>query len=115
MSVRRYLDENVPSAIAVSLKKRDVNVLTVHEDGMDAEPDDILIDRATSLARVGFSLDKDFLRHAHRRQLDGVPFSGVIFARLTRVSIGDIVRDLELIAKCGTEEEHVNRVVYLPL
>ncbi|MGL5804946.1 MAG: hypothetical protein ACRC11_05820 [Xenococcaceae cyanobacterium] len=42
-------------------------------------------------------------------------FFGVIYAHKLRVSVGDCIRDLEIIAKAATPEELANRVQYLPL
>lgn len=115
MSVKLYMDEHVPSAVTVGLRVRDDEVLTAQEDGMDHQADPALMDRAMALGRVIFTSDTDFLREAHRRQREGLSFSGVIFARQGRLSIGAIVRDLHLIAECATADELANRVLYLPL
>ena len=42
-------------------------------------------------------------------------FTGVIYAYQLFVSVGDCVRDLEIIAKAGKLEDFANRVQYLPL
>ncbi|MBE9226875.1 DUF5615 family PIN-like protein [Phormidium sp. LEGE 05292] len=115
MSLALYMDEHIHSAITVGLRLRDIDVLTIQEDGRAGTPDTILLDRSTELGRVMFSQDQDFLIEAKRRQAEGINFSGVIFARQSRVSIGDCIRDLEIIAKLGELEEFVNRVQYLPL
>lgn len=62
-----------------------------------------------------FSQDQDFLIEAKRRQSEDINFSGVLFARQSRVSIGDCIHDLEIITKLGELEEFANRVQYLPL
>lgn len=78
-------------------------------------PDSDLLDRARSLGRVVFSQDDDMLREAHRRQHDGEPFAGVLYAHQLRITTGQAVRDLELIAKVYEPEDLENRVEYLPL
>ncbi|NJK75460.1 MAG: DUF5615 family PIN-like protein [Oscillatoriales cyanobacterium RU_3_3] len=115
MSLAFYMDEHIHSAITVGLRLRDVDVLTVQEDGLAGTPDPILLDRAMELGLIMFSQDQDFLIEAKRRQSEGINFAGVIFARQSCVSIGDCIRDLEIIAKLGELEEFVNRVQYLPL
>ena|ERR671933_1932385 len=67
------------------------------------------------IAYVMFSQDEDFLAEAKRRQAEGLTFAGVIYAHQQRVSIGDCVRDLEIIAKVCDPEDLANRVQYLPL
>jgi predicted nuclease of predicted toxin-antitoxin system len=92
-----------------------VDVLTAQEDGAAQLDDPELLDCATELGRVLFSLDQDLLREAARRQQRGETFAGVIFAHQLKVTIGQCVRDLELIAKVGEPEDLKNRVEYLPL
>lgn len=115
MSVSFYMDEHVHRAITEALRQRQVDVLTVQEDGHGGFPDPILLDRAMELQRVMFSQDQDFLTEAKRRQTEGIPFSGVIFARQSRVSLGECIHDLELIAKATDLSDFANWVQYLPL
>ena len=115
MSLAFYMDEHVPKPITVGLRIRDVDVLTTQEDQRRETDDDILLDRAGQLGRVMFSFDADMLREATRRQQVGESFSGVIFAHPTQISIGECIRDLEIIAKAGDLEDLRNQVLYLPL
>ena len=68
-----------------------------------------------SSGRVLFSQDEDLLIEAKRRQRSGVLFAGVIYAQQQFVSIGQCVRDLEIIALVGETYDTENRVIYLPL
>lgn len=115
MSLAFYMDENVPLAITEGLRSRNVDILTVQEDGLTSYPDPMMFDRAVQLNRIVFSMDQDFLAEAKHRQQVGESFLGVIFARQTKVSIGTCVTELELVAKLGKPEEFVNQVWYLPL
>ena len=115
MSIALYMDENVAKSITEGLRRRDVDVLTVREDGLSGEPDPTVFDRATELQRVLFTQDDDFLAEGNRRQVEGVSFSGVIYAHQRNVSIGKCVQDLEIIAKACSAEEFADRVTYLPL
>lgn len=115
MTIALYMDEHVRRSITIGLRLRDVDVLTVQEDKRAGTPDPILLDRATELQRVIFSQDQDFLIEAQRRQAEGIAFSGVIYAPQLSVSIGDCVRDLEIIAKASGPEDLANCVEYLPL
>ena len=110
-----YMDVHVPFAITAGLRLRGVDVLSAQQDGAEELPDDRLLDRATTLERAVFTRDVDFLGHAHERQMNGVKFSGVIYAHQLKVSIGQCVADLELIAKVYEPEDMENRVEYLPL
>ena len=115
MTLSFYMDEHVHRGITEGLRQRDVDALTVQEDKRAGFPDPAILDRATELERVMFSQDQDFLVEAKRRQVQGVNFSGVIYARQSRSSVGDCVQDLELLAKAAEPEDLANRVVYLPL
>jgi hypothetical protein len=115
MTIALYIDENVHRGITNGLRIRGVDVLTVQEDGRTSFPDTLILDRATELERVLFSQDEDFLAEANRRQDKQINFAGVIYAHKLRVSVGDCVRDLEIIAKTAYLEELINRVQYLPL
>ncbi|HLP90447.1 MAG TPA: DUF5615 family PIN-like protein [Nostocaceae cyanobacterium] len=115
MSIAFYIDENVHRGITVGLRLRGVDVLTVQEDGRTGFPDPLILNRATELERVLFSQDDDFLAEANRRIGAGISFSGVIYAHKLRVSVGDCIRDLEIIAKAADTEELKNCVQYLPL
>jgi hypothetical protein len=109
------MDEHVPRVITAALRRRGVDVLTAQEDGRRHTPDPEVLDRATQLGRVTFTLDYDFLKEATRRQRSGISFRGVVFAHGSKVSIGACIHDLESVAKASEPEDWVNRVEYLPL
>ncbi|MBD2359748.1 DUF5615 family PIN-like protein [Anabaena minutissima FACHB-250] len=115
MSVAFYIDENVHRGITNGLRLRGVDVLTVQEDGRTGFRDPLILERATELERVLFSQDEDFLAEANCLQAKQINFAGVIYAHKLRVSVGDCIRDLEIIAKTAYLEELKNRVQYLPL
>lgn len=94
---------------------RGVDVLTAQEDGTSDWDDARLLDRATALGRVLFTQDVDLIIEATKRQEVGVPFAGVIYAHQLRTSIGQCIRDLEIIAKAGEPEDLENQIVFLPL
>jgi Domain of unknown function (DUF5615) len=109
------MDVHVLRAITLELRLRGVDVITSQEDNTARLRDPDLLDRATVLQRVLVTFDDDLLKEAKRRQVSSIAFAGVIYARLLHISIGDVVRDLEIIAKAAEVEDMVNRVEYLPL
>lgn len=115
MTIALYMDENVPVSITEGLRRLGIDVLTVQEDNHRNTPDKIVLDRATKLQRVLFTLDDDFLVESSRRQQQKINFYGVIYAHQRNVSIGDCVRDLEIIAKASNPDDLMNQVLYLPL
>lgn len=114
LSIKLYLDVHVHRAITEALREG-ADVLTAQEDQAAHFSDSHLLDRATALDRVLFSQDSDLLREAARRQQTGESFGGVIYAHPLRITIGQCVRDLKLIAEAAEPEDFVNRVEYLPL
>ena len=115
MAIAFYMDQHVPRAITTGLRLREVDVITAHEDGASRMDDLELLNRAGELGRVLFTQDDDLLAEATKRQREGIPFRGVIYAHQLHVSIGTCVHDLEIIAKAGEPEDLVNRVEFLPL
>lgn len=110
-----YMDQHVPRAITLGLRLRGIDVLTAFEDNASTLDDPDLLDRATQLGRLLFTQDDDLLAEGARRQQLGTAFSGVVYGHQLRVSIGQCVSDLELLAKLGTPDDATNRVIFLPL
>jgi hypothetical protein len=115
VAIALYMDQHVARAITVGLRLRGIDVLTAWEDGASAFSDPQLLDRASALGRVLFSQDDDLLVEATRRQAVGLRFSGVVYAHQLRVSIGQCVQDLGLIAATGGSDDMRNAILYLPL
>jgi hypothetical protein len=109
------MDVHIPFAITAELRLRGVDVLTAQEDGASQLKDSNLLDRATALTRLLVTQDAGFLREAARRQRSGDRFAGIIYAPQLDVTIGQCVRDLELIARATVPEDWSNWVEYLPL
>ncbi|MCP4358749.1 MAG: hypothetical protein GY796_12085 [Chloroflexi bacterium] len=61
--------------------------------------------------------------HVHRAitaglrlaSVDGIRFAGVIYGHQQKVTIGNCVRDLDLIAKVYDLDEMMNQVQFIPL
>jgi hypothetical protein len=115
VSLSFYLDHHVPAAIAVGLRQRQINVLTVQEDGRADWDDDRLLERALELGRVVFTQDKDFLVLAADWQRQSREFAGMVYGHQLRVTIGGTVHDLALIATLLSLDDMRNRVEFLPL
>ena len=109
------MNVHVPAAITRSLRRRGVDVLTVQEDGTARLLDPELLDRAAALGRIIFTQDRDFLAEVVRRQRAGLSFATVVYARQLRVSIGQCVEDIEIIARTSAPDEAVGHIVFLPL
>jgi hypothetical protein len=115
VSVALYFDHNVRVAIAIGLRQRGVDVLVAFEDGFAEANDPTVLARATELGRVAFTNDDDFLAVAHDWLKTGREFAGVIYVHQLKLTIGQTIAELELIAKAGNLEDFRNRIEYLPL
>ncbi|MGD9856513.1 MAG: DUF5615 family PIN-like protein [Planctomycetaceae bacterium] len=85
------------------------------EDGHDRRPDADILARATELNRIVFTFDEDFLAIAADWQASGRRFAGLIYGRSRDLSVGDAVRDLELIVHAVSPSEIENGVLWIPL
>ena len=115
MSLRLDMDVHIRRQVTVGLRRRGVDVLTPQEDDAARMTDPDLLDRATTRGRVLFSQDHDLLREAARRQGEGIAFAGLIFGEQSALTIGQCIRDLELLSKVLDPEDIAGRVGYLPL
>jgi Domain of unknown function (DUF5615) len=113
--LKYHMDEHVDSAITRALRSRGVDVLTVQDDGMTNTPDELILDRATELEHVVFTMDRDFLREAQTRQVSGVDFAGIVYVHPQGASIGQCVNDQELMAIIYEPAELASCVEYLPI
>ncbi|MEA5512777.1 DUF5615 family PIN-like protein [Nodularia sp. UHCC 0506] len=114
MPISLYMDVHVPEAITSQLRRRGIDVLTALDDDTQELPDDKLLERVTELKRVLFTQDIRFRVLAETWQIAGKQFSGLIFGHQLGGTIGQFVKDLELIAKASDIEEWINAVEYIP-
>jgi hypothetical protein len=100
--------------ITEQLRRRGIDVLTAIDDEAATLPDDELLDRASSLGRVLFTQDIRFKALAENWQRQGREFSGLIFGHQMGGTIGQYVRDLEMIAQASELDEWLNTIEHLP-
>ncbi len=115
MTVALYLDHHVPAAVAMGLRSRGVDVLTCADDGAERWEDARILERAGALGRAVFSQDDDFLVLAADWLGRDRSFAGLLYAHPLAITIGQAVRDLEVVAKVLEPDELRDRIVFLPL
>lgn len=115
MSVALYMDAHVHSAVTEQLRRRGIDVVTAQDDGSDTLADEELLSRATTLGRVMFTFDIRFKALAEDWQRQGKPFAGLAWGHPMRLTIGQMVLDLELIAQATDPADWQNIVERLPL
>jgi predicted nuclease of predicted toxin-antitoxin system len=115
VSVALFLDHNVRSAVAAGLRQRGVDVVTAFEDGSAELADESLLDRAKQLERVLFTHDDDFLAIANGWIAGKRPFAGIVYAHQCRLTVYQLIVELDMIAKVADLSDMQNRVEFLPL
>jgi hypothetical protein len=109
------MDVHVPRSVTMALRLRTVDVLTAQEDGAAQFDDDRLLSRSTVLGRVLVSQDADLLAEGVSRMRNGNAFSGIVYAHQLRVTIGQMVEDLSLIAVATSLQDWSSKIEYLPI
>ncbi len=115
MSLPLYMDQHVKAAVTDGLRLRGVDVVTAMEDGTDRWKDETILARATELGRVVFTQDDDFLAIADQWLVDGRNFAGLVYGHQLGVTIGQAIRDLELLSKVLDVHEMLNHIEFIPL
>jgi hypothetical protein len=115
MRVALYMDVHLPQAVTDQLLRRNVDVLTAIDDKSAELADDQLLNRSTELGRLMVSFDVRFKAMAEDWQRSGRHFGGLVYAHPLRISIGQLVHDLELIAKATEPNDWQDVIEHLPL
>jgi Domain of unknown function (DUF5615) len=114
VSISYYMDHHVPAAVTAGLRRLGVDVLTAFEDGWAEAEDEALLARAHDLGRTVYTQDDDFLAIAHEWLIAGRESAGVVFAAQMGITVGQAIRDLELIARALDAAEMINRIEFIP-
>jgi hypothetical protein len=115
LSLSYYMDHHVRSAITEGLRRRGIDCLTAEEDGAAEAEDEWLLERATGLGRILFSQDVDLLAIASEWLESGRRFSGLVYGRQLGLTVGQAIRDLELIAQVLAAAEMEDHIEFIPL
>jgi predicted nuclease of predicted toxin-antitoxin system len=109
-----YMDESVSGQITEQLGLRGIDVLRAQDFSEGASDEDVL-DRAVRLERILVSQDVDHITIGTLYQRTGQMFYGIVFIRKGRISVGQAVDDLEILAHTTSLEEWEFRLEYLPI
>jgi predicted nuclease of predicted toxin-antitoxin system len=107
--IRLHLDENVSSAIAIALRKDNLDVTTTSEVGLIGATDSEQLAFIQRENRMIVTHDDDFLKIASQR--DDHP--GIAYCRKDARSIGQIVAQLVLIVEVLSPQEMAGQVEFL--
>ena len=114
MPVALYMDVHVPQVIAEQLRLRGVDVLTAIEDGTDELTDEDLLEHVRASGRGMFAQDIRFKAMAENWTRQGRPFAGLVFGHQLAGTIGEFVRDREIIAQASDPSDWQNQVEHIP-
>ncbi len=112
VGIAYYFDESVNRAIALGLRLKGVEILTVPEDGKSGVDDLQVLSRTIDLNRPLVTADQDFLEIAHQRLILNQSFPGIIFLR-PHISIGYVIENLLIYAELGELSDFMNQVIFL--
>jgi len=104
MAVGLYADVHVPRPVIWQLRDRRVDILAATEEQTNELRDGELLRLTTSLSRVVVTQDIRFRVMAEDWQRNGRTFASLLFGHQRYVSFGEMIFDLELIAKATDPE-----------
>ena len=102
-------------AIVEGVRRKGIDVLTALGDGSDRRSDEEILTGANELGRVIFTQDVDFIVPADEWLGAGRPFAGIVFAHQHGVTIGQAIRDLEIVCRVLTPTDVASQLIRLPL
>ncbi len=103
------LDEHIPGAVADTLRRHGVDVLTVQGAGRTGLSDTQQLAWANEQGRVVVTLDADFLG----LDAQGHPHAGIAYGPARRRTIGELIQSLRLIEGAMTAEEMANHIEFI--
>ena len=113
--IRFLADENFRVPILVGLRRRqpDLDIVHIHELGMDETPDPDILVWAAAENRVVITHDAGTMPdYAYQRLRDGLPMPGMVVVPST-MPIGQAIEGLLLITGGSFADEWANLVRYL--
>lgn len=105
-----YADENIERSIVDGLRRRNIEIVSARELGYLNKPDEFHLRKALELNAVVLTHDTDFLRMASS---PNIKHNGIIFSHSKNVSIGQCIREVELIVNVLTDKEMENHIEFL--
>ncbi len=108
-TIRFHLDECCDPAIALGLRRRNIEVTTSQDAGLLEAEDEEQAAYGFAEHRVIITHDADFLR----LQAAGVPHAGIVFRAKDTLGLGELIKRLVLIWEIYEPEEMASRIEYL--
>ena len=115
--LRLAADENFNDAIVrgVLLRRPDLDLVRVRDAGLSGADDPAVLEWAAREGRVLLTHDvATMTHHTYKRVRASLAMPGV-FEVSSKVTIGEAIDDILLLAECSVEGEWEGQVRYLPL
>ena len=106
--IKIYADESVSIAIVEGLKRRGVNAFSAKDLGKLGLTDDEQLKVAIQNQAVIFTHDADFLRMVFDK-----PHLGIIYVHQQKLTIGECIKRLRIIAQTKSAQETQNQIIFL--
>ena len=103
------MDEHVPNAVALALRRRAVDVRTAEEAGLLGAPDEDYLAHSRAAGRVLVTHDSDFLRLHRQNQRH----AGIAYSQQGTRTIGELVAGLVVIYEVLDSGEMVGQVEFI--
>lgn len=109
--IKFYLDENVDPEIAIQLRRRSIEALATQELGLKSANDYVHLIKAKEMGYALRTHDQDFLVFASQ----GLEHRGILFVPHEKSSVGGWVRALQKLHAEKTDDQLINKVVFLSM
>jgi predicted nuclease of predicted toxin-antitoxin system len=106
--LRIYVDESVNVAVTEGLKRRGVTAFSAKDLGKLGITDEEQLETAIQNKAAIFTHDADFLRIAVDKN-----HLGIIYVHKQKLSVGDCIKKLKVIAETTIPQEMQNRIIFL--
>jgi predicted nuclease of predicted toxin-antitoxin system len=107
-SLKIYVDESVNVAVAEGLKRRGITAFSAKDLDKLGMTDEQQLETATNLKAAIFTHDTDFIRMPIHKN-----HSGKIYVHQQKMSIGECIKKLKIIAETTSPQEIQNKTIFL--
>jgi len=103
-----YVDESVNIAIVEGLQRRGINAFSTKDLGKLGLTDEEQLKTAIQTQAIIFTNNADFIKIALNKN-----HSGIIYVHQQKLTIGERIKRLKLIAETKTLQEMANQIIFL--
>ena len=108
-----YTDENVETAVADGLKRRNVNAVSTIEANNLGLGDEQQLEYAVRIGASFFTYDNDFFEISKMWADNKKQHFGIFYAHPLNITIGECIRKLKEYAELFNEEDVKNQIIFL--